>query len=146
MIELELLNKYNLQDAIDIQHDAFDGRWDKYAKDIIPRLIGSNGYFFYVAKNNGKIVGTSGAMHDPIAPNTFGLGWVAILPEFQGKGLGREMLNSFMKKMQQDYCKGENCTFILSADSEEQMFYTKLGFTEGGTIHCGAKIMLKIVK
>lgn len=46
---------------------------------------------------------------------------VAVLPKYQGKGIGNLIINSIIKKLPQ-------CSFILYASPGKEVFYEKLGF------------------
>lgn len=46
---------------------------------------------------------------------------VAILPEYQGKGIGKIMMENIMDKL-------PGCNFILYANVGKEAFYEKLGF------------------
>ena len=46
---------------------------------------------------------------------------VAVLPEYQGKGIGTLIINSILKALPQ-------CNFILYASPGKEIFYTKLNF------------------
>lgn len=46
---------------------------------------------------------------------------LAVLPEYQGKGLGKEIVNNIIKRIPQ-------CSFILYASPGKEAFYEKLNF------------------
>jgi len=77
-------------------------------------------------KNGGKPVGLIKAVGDD------GFYWViadlAILPEYQGQGLGRRLLEGFLYYAKSQSQIGENVFISLIAASGKESFYEKFGF------------------
>jgi ribosomal protein S18 acetylase RimI-like enzyme len=71
------------------------------------------------AFDDENMVGTARAISDGVKQAA--IYDVAILPEYQGKGIGKIMMESIMNKLQ-------GCNFILYANVGKEGFYEKLGF------------------
>ena len=54
---------------------------------------------------------------------------VLVLPEYQGKGIGRKLMESLLKYIRDNAPKGEHLLFLLSNKGKEG-FYRKMGFEE----------------
>jgi GNAT superfamily N-acetyltransferase len=107
----------------------------KEARKIFERLKNYPSYTIYVAAVNEEVVGTIAVL---IMDNIGHLGSksaifesIAVLPEWQGKGIGKSMLRFATEK-----CKEAKCYKItLSADIKREKahkFYESLGFTQHG--------------
>jgi len=85
-----------------------------------------NSRYIAVAKDGGKSVGLIKAAGDD------GFYWViadlAILPEYQGQGLGRRLLDGFLDYAKSQARIGENVFISLLAASGKESFYEKFGF------------------
>lgn len=66
-----------------------------------------------------KMVGVARAISDGVKQAA--IYDVAILPEYQGKGIGRVLIDSIIDKL-------PGCNFILYANLGKEVFYEKLGF------------------
>lgn len=95
-----------------------------------------NSSYITVAYSDGKVVGTTRVVCDG--------GYIAIivdvmvLPEFQGQGIGRELMNNVI-----NYLKGtindKQCLMInLMAAPNKEGFYKKFGFVERPNDSMGA--------
>ncbi len=71
------------------------------------------------AFDDGNMIGTARAISDGVKQAA--IYDVAILPEYQGKGIGKIMMESIMDKL-------PGCNFILYANVGKETFYEKLGF------------------
>lgn len=66
-----------------------------------------------------KLIGFGRAISDGV--NQAAVYDVAVLPEYQGKGMGRKIIESILNSLPQ-------CNFILYASPGKEMFYEKLNF------------------
>lgn len=71
------------------------------------------------AFDDENMVGTARAISDGVKQAA--IYDVAILPEYQGNGIGKIMMESIMDKL-------PGCNFILYANVGKEAFYEKLGF------------------
>lgn len=56
------------------------------------------------------------------------LGDVIVRPEYQGQGIGRQIVEQLIDKTMESACEGERIMFILGAAKGKEAFYEKLGF------------------
>lgn len=71
------------------------------------------------AFDDENMIGTARAISDGVKQAA--IYDVAILPEYQGKGIGKIMMENIMDKL-------PGCNFILYANVGKEAFYEKLGF------------------
>lgn len=71
------------------------------------------------AYDDENMIGTARAISDGVKQAA--IYDVAILPEYQGKGIGKIMMENIMDKL-------PGCNFILYANVGKEAFYEKLGF------------------
>ena len=79
-----------------------------------------------VAECEGRIVGTTMAWR--YAPTYATLGMVIVANAFQGKGLGRQLMQTMLDRL-------EGCSVLLNATEAGAPLYQKFGFEKIGTIH-----------
>lgn len=77
----------------------------------------------YTAWHEGKLVGLINALDDSIM--TAYIHYLLINPEYQGKGIGKNLIN-YIKSKYQDYLR-----IVLIAYDKETPFYKNLGFETG---------------
>lgn len=85
-----------------------------------------NGLFSVVAECDGKRVGMGRLVGDGI------MYWyiqdVAVLPEYQGKGIGKAIVKRLMQYVEENSIPGTYTTIGLMAAKGKDKFYEKLGF------------------
>lgn len=85
-----------------------------------------NGLFSVVAECDGKHVGMGRLVGDGI------MYWyiqdVAVLPEYQGKGIGKAIVKRLMQYVEENSIPGTYTTIGLMAAKGKDEFYEKLGF------------------
>lgn len=69
--------------------------------------------------NNDKLIGVSRAISDCVKQAA--IYDVAVLPEYQGKGIGRILIENITNKL-------PGCNFILYSNPGKEDFYRKFGF------------------
>ena len=82
-----------------------------------------NSQTVYTAWSEGKLVGLINVLDDSIM--TAYINYLLINPEFQGKGIGKHLINS-VKNKYKDYLR-----IVLIAYDKETAFYQHLGFETG---------------
>ena len=80
----------------------------------------------FVAEEEGAVIGTGLCWKQGDRVGT--LGAIIVLPEHQGKGIGRRLMDLVLEEL------GDRCT-LLNATVAGQPLYQSLGFTPIGTIH-----------
>ena len=97
-------------------------------------------YNYIVAEQDGKVIGiVTWAMHGLPKHQLCELDRIAVLPEYRGKGVARELLNALVKDAKAYYKKKKSKLrklYILThADNVgAQKFYEKLGFRRETTL------------
>lgn len=79
----------------------------------------------FVAEENGLVIGTGLCWKFGNAHAS--LGMIIVAPEWQGRGIGRELMNLVLGEL------GERC-ILLTATPAGQPLYEKLGFVPTGTV------------
>lgn len=90
-----------------------------YSDSEVHRISFENSHTVIFVFDNDKLIGFGRAISDGVRQAA--IYDVAITPEYQGKGLGRLILNSIKEKL-------PKCNFILYASPGKENFYEKLGF------------------
>ena len=105
------------------------------ATEIIKKMEKYPNYKIFVAVADGEVVGTfSLLIMDNLGHRGARSGIVeavGVLPSFQGKGIGKEMMTYAM-----DRCKDNRCYKMMLSSNEKRTsahrFYESLGFTRHG--------------
>ena len=82
--------------------------------------------FLSVARDDGKIVAMGRILFD--FGYTAYLGDVIVRPEYQGRGIGKKIVEHLIDKTMEAAHEGERIMFILGAAKDKEGFYEKLGF------------------
>ncbi len=82
--------------------------------------------FLVSVKHNGDFVGMGRVLFD--FGYTAYIGDIIVAPEYQGKGIGKEIVSRLMGKVMDAAEKGDNILFVLVAAKGKEKFYEKLGF------------------
>ena len=82
--------------------------------------------FLSVARDGGKIVAMGRMLFD--FGYTAYLGDVIVRPEYQGRGIGKKIVEHLINKTMEAAYEGERIMFILGAAKDKEGFYEKLGF------------------
>ncbi len=126
--------KYNIREltakeilkAINVLYSAF-GRVPpiniKKEEQIWNALIEWNIGKFLISEDNGETIGIGGVF---FFEKVSSFGYMAVLPEYRGKGIGTEIFRNLLK-----IAKNRNCeTMILYASELGKPIYEKFGFQE----------------
>ena len=103
-----------------------------------------NSAFIVAAICEGKTVGMARVVSDG--------GYIAlivdviVLPEYQGKGIGKTMMNMVMQYINNSIISGEGIFVNLMAAKDKEPFYKKFGFIERPNEKYGAGMTLWIQK
>ncbi|MBW6410654.1 GNAT family N-acetyltransferase [Clostridium weizhouense] len=115
---------------LEIQYNCSNINWD-YVSNILKKVGMSyfegemhrrafeNSYTTIFIFDDDKLIGFGRAISDGIYQAA--IYDVAVLPEYQGKGVGKKILESIIKCTPQ-------CNFILYASPGKEIFYEKMNF------------------
>ncbi|MBZ9687858.1 GNAT family N-acetyltransferase [Clostridium estertheticum] len=90
-----------------------------YYENEVHKKAFENSYIVVFAFDDDKLIGFGRALSDGICQAA--IYDIAVLPEYQGKNIGREIVNYILKCIPQ-------CNFILYAAPGKEIFYEKLNF------------------
>lgn len=82
--------------------------------------------FLTAVRDEDKIVAMGRMLFD--FGYTAYLGDVIVRPEYQGHGIGRQIVEGLINKTMDSACEGEKIMFILGAAKDKEPFYEKFGF------------------
>lgn len=82
--------------------------------------------FLIAVRDDDKIVAMGRMLFD--FGYTAYLGDVIVRPEYQGHGIGRQIVEGLINKTMNSACEGEKIMFILGAAKDKEPFYEKFGF------------------
>lgn len=85
-----------------------------------------NTTFLTAVRDEDKIIAMGRMLFD--FGYTAYLGDVIVRPEYQGRGIGRRIVESLIERTMDAACEGERIMFILGAARDKEPFYEKLGF------------------
>lgn len=90
-----------------------------YSDPEVHKKAFNNSYITVFAFDNGKLIGFGRAISDGVYQAA--IYDLAILPEYQGKGIGKELLKKITESI-------PNCNYILYAAPGKEGFYAKSNF------------------
>lgn len=138
-IEFVKLTENDIPDCAQIYFSAFKThellRPYYNTKEYFGKYISDDDKFAYGLKYNDKLAGIIVAIQLPsfCSEYTIYIDVVAVLPEYQRKGLGTKMMNSFFESV-----SGEaTVTLNTYKNSEPYKFYQKLRFKDDEIVHLG---------
>ncbi len=100
--------------------------------------------FVIAAKDGERTVGMTRLMTDG---GYFAVVYdVIVLPEYQGQGIGREMMTRVKRFIADGLQPGEQCYTILTSADGKEGFYEKMGFHCVPNEHEGAGLVLRMQK
>ena len=82
--------------------------------------------FLMAVRDGERIIGMRRMLFD--FGYTAYLGDVLVRPEYQGKGIGKQIVQRLIDQTMNSACEGERIMFILGAAKGKEVFYEKLGF------------------
>jgi GNAT superfamily N-acetyltransferase len=111
--------------------------WGDFQPEQLANAI-KNSAFIVVAKYGKRIVGAARVVWD--GGDGALLRDTVVLPEYQGYGIGRELVTKTIDYLRQALHPGWSVRYDLIASSGKDGFYSKLGFEicskkDGGTAH-----------
>lgn len=131
-LDIEYVNSIS---CTDYNHLRKSVGWNEIA--VRQAQIGINNSAYIVsAIYKGKTVGMARVVSD--GGYVVILVDVIVLPEFQGKGIGKTMLNRVMEYIRSSLAEGEGVFVNLMAAKGKEAFYRQFGFIERPTDQLGA--------
>ena len=101
-----------------------------------------NSAFLVAAKDGNRTVGMTRLLSDG---GYFGVVLdVVVLPEYQGQGIGREMMARLVRYLQASLRSGESSYTILTSAPGKEDFYEKMGFHRIPNKDEGAGLVMRL--
>jgi GNAT superfamily N-acetyltransferase len=111
-------------------------KWDTIEYNLALKGI-ENSLFTITAIVDGKIIGLTRVIGD--GGYTIIIADVMVLPEFQGKGIGKKLMEEAMNFIRNKYLKqGQEVLVNLMATKGKESFYKQFGFEERPNERVGA--------
>jgi len=80
---------------------------------------------YLVVEDKKKIVGLGGFVRSWVDNNVVNIFWVSVKPEYQGMGIGTQLVKSLIKDIKK---LGKPVAKMITISTDKPKFYTKLGF------------------
>lgn len=114
--------------------------WTSPPKEFCEKGINNSNYFLSVRKN-GKLIGMGRIIGDGVC--TFHIVDIIVSYEFQGIGLGKEIMTTIMDYI--NSIKAPNSYISLMAAKGKEEFYKKFGFNSRPTDEVGPGMMIDFI-
>jgi len=116
--------------------------WGKKCEDIVQVSL-ENSYVTFAVVEEENVIGMARLLGD--GGMAFYLKDFVILPEFQGKGIGKELLDYVQKYIRTQLKDGWQTKLELMSAKGKEEFYKKFGFEERPSQYTGAG-MVKMIQ
>lgn len=114
------------KDLSELKCEGFFVGWPNPPDEKTLKEIILNSQHFVLAVENGRVIGFINAISDKILSAYIPL--LEVLPEFQGKGLGTELVKRMKEELSRYYM------IDLSCDDSVAPFYLELGFSKNNSM------------
>ena len=94
-MRIRLLQKKDIKDAAAIVGKNYSKKWEKTSTAEIASMFSKDAAIrpkYYVAEEKGAIIGFAGYTQSWMDYNVYQIFWVNVLPEWQGKGIGKKLV------------------------------------------------------
>lgn len=135
--DIQIVNTISPQDYTTLRNSA--GWKPMSERQTVSELIGSARIF--CAKENGKVIGVA-----RVVGNGYYM-WISdviVLPEFQGKQIGKRLVDCVIRYTKESLYPGEECMLYLMSVEGKENFYERMGFTRRPHGTWGAGMCMKL--
>ena len=115
--------------------------WAHFSEEQAQRAL-NNSLFTIAARDGGRTVGMGRLLGDGLY---YVVVDVAVIPEYQGQGIGGEILARLLAYSESNIPIGGRASVQLIAEKGKEAFYEKFGFKKIPHEHCGTG-MRKILR
>lgn len=112
-----------------VQLKVATGFWDRPLEQAQKAI--DNGLFNVVAIHNGQVIGMGRLVGDGAI--YWYLQEIIVLPEFQGMGIGKSIVNRLLDYIKSSAIPGTHISIGLTAAKGKEPFYEKFGFELTGS-------------
>jgi len=124
-LQYELVdNSLTAEDFVRLKVET--GFWERPIEQAEKAL--KNGLFNVTAICDGEVVGMGRLVGD--GAMYWYLQEIIVLPEYQGKGIGKSIVNRLLEYIEQNTISGTNVSVGLTAATGKDAFYEKFGFSK----------------
>lgn len=116
--------------------------WNAYTEEQARQAL-ENTYYSLVAYADDKAVGMSRVISDGIY---FLIVDVVVMPEYQGQGIGTEMMQQLIEYIDKKTPVGSRSSIQLLSIAGKESFYEKQGFKKLPNEYCGCGMRMIIHK
>ena len=116
--------------------------WGRKKNDFVEKAL-KRSTFLKCIRYNNHIVAMGRAIGDGMA---YIIADVAVDSKYQGKGLGKLIMQELIKEITDELPSGEECSISLISALGKEKFYKKCGFIETPFDYNGSGMKLKIIK
>ena len=131
-----LENQLSPEDFIRLKVET--GFWERPVEQVKQAL--DNGLFNVTAVCDGKVIGMGRLVGD--GAMYWYLQEIIVLPEYQGKGIGKSIVNRLLQYINDNSIDGTNVSIGLTAVKGKEAFYEKFGFN----VHTQGMSMMMDIK
>ncbi len=145
MIPCRELKPADREAAIDIIAACFGETKRQAGAEDIESSLSQDSYratTFVATDAQGQIIGMIQSISGYIAFNLRCFAWLAVLPDYRGKGIGKLLLHHAEQQAITEHFAGHAGTFMLSAQFHPP-YYESVGYHSGGVTHDGNPILVK---
>ena len=131
----------NVLSATDFNRLCESAGWRTASEDIVQVSL-QNSYVAFAVVEDENVIGMARLLGD--GGMSFYLKDFVILPEFQGKGIGKELLEYIQNYIKNGLKDGWHTSLELMSAKGKEEFYKKFGFEERPSECRGAGMMKRI--
>lgn len=130
-LRLRWFHEGDEKDWARIEHSAGEfvseqAAWERFSRDF-PNGSALTDRCLFIENEFGDVVGTAMAISGILDGRKMGrLGWVAVMPQYQGQGVGKWVVSSAMQRIAQEY--GEIYLTTQTTSIAAISIYLKYGF------------------
>lgn len=146
MVKIRQATPSDTEELVQLFISVFDEDIEILARKCIAIMKSDDFYkaTFIVAERDGKIIGSCAYSEEMFTMDVWGISWVAVLPPFQGEGLGQSLIENCENEIIKEASK--TVTAILATYPGKTGLYSKCGFEISGKNHEGGCFMTKTLK
>lgn len=138
-MNVKLENSLNVEEYNDLREQV---GWNKTNVKQVQKALNNSTYIKKAIVDN-KIVGMARTISDGIYALVVD---VVVSPKYQNKGIGKMLINSLLKDIENSMNEGETISVNLVSMKNKEYFYEKLGFKKVPYDYTGHGMKMKIKK
>lgn len=123
-MKMRLLEKKDVKHCSAIVGKNYSRKWQILAESDLESVFSDSLIkpVYWIAEDGGRIVGFAGYIHAWMDYNIYQICWVNVLPEFQGKGIGKKLVAKLISEIRK---KKHAALIELTASTPNANYYKK---------------------